>query len=99
MGVEHGLRHPPIARVRIGRPEYTRAREAPTAGPNLTCVDFERANMNSCARASLGAWVSDQRSKAIVYRHRAGGLRALAHIMERSTSRIELLAEAARWER
>jgi hypothetical protein len=38
-------------------------------------------------------------SKAVLYRHKANGLRALAEIMERSTSRIELLAEAARWER
>ena len=38
-------------------------------------------------------------SKAALYRHKANGLRALAEIMERSTSRLELLAEAVRWER
>ena len=41
----------------------------------------------------------DSQSKAILYRHKANGLKALAEIMERSSSRIELLAEAARWER
>ena len=38
-------------------------------------------------------------SKAKLYRHKANGLRALAEIMERSSSRVELLAEAIRWER
>ena len=43
--------------------------------------------------------MSDSGSKAILYRHKANGLRALAEIMERSSSRIELLTEAMRWER
>jgi len=43
--------------------------------------------------------VPESGSKAKLYRHKANGLRALAEILERSSSRVELLAEAARWDR
>ena len=55
--------------------------------------------MNSPASGIGEPDVPESGSKAKLYRHKANGLRALAEIMERSSSRVELLAEAIRWER